>query len=219
MRFIAALFGALLTLAQPAAQTVDTGFAALRDARLFYAKAGAGPLMLLLHGAPDDWSLYAAQLREFAVDHLVVAPNLRGFPPSDAPGDVAAYTASRLLDDIHGLLDHFGRERAAAARNDARGASADAGDLGHAGHRAPPWPAERARCIPARCRGRENRRGRPLSDALASRSRQRENPRLPGTIECQIRAIGTNRSAVHGGSCASGIRERETGAPPERAGS
>ena len=118
MRFIAALFAALLTLAQPAAQTVETGFAPLRDVRLFYARAGTGPLMLFLHGAPDDWSLYAAQMRAFAVDHLVVAPNLRGFPPSDAPGDVAAYTASRLLDDIHGLLDHFGRERAVLVGND-----------------------------------------------------------------------------------------------------
>src|SRR5687768_8784272 len=118
MRFIAALFGALFTLVQPAAQTVETGFAQLRDVRLFYSKAGAGPLMLFLHGAPDDGSLYSAQMREFAVDHLVVAPNLRGFPPSDAPTDVAAYAASRLLDDIHGLLDHFGRGRAVLVGND-----------------------------------------------------------------------------------------------------
>jgi pimeloyl-ACP methyl ester carboxylesterase len=44
--------------------------------------------MLFLHGHPDSWALYEAQLREFGRDHLVVAPNLRGYPPSDAPDAV-----------------------------------------------------------------------------------------------------------------------------------
>ena len=57
--------------------------------RLAFRQAGAGPLIVFLHGAPDDWTLYAAQLREFSRDHLAVAPNLRGFPPSEAPPAVA----------------------------------------------------------------------------------------------------------------------------------
>jgi pimeloyl-ACP methyl ester carboxylesterase len=52
--------------------------------RLYFMQAGAGPLIVFLHGAPDDWTLYDAQLREFRRDHLAVAPNLRGFPPSEA---------------------------------------------------------------------------------------------------------------------------------------
>lgn len=58
--------------------------------RLFLVRAGDGPLMVFLHGAPDDWSLYELQLREFGRDHLVAAPNLRGFPPSDQPEAVEA---------------------------------------------------------------------------------------------------------------------------------
>ena len=34
--------------------------------RLFLVRTGNGPLMVFLHGAPDDWSLYEFQLREFA---------------------------------------------------------------------------------------------------------------------------------------------------------
>jgi len=73
---------------------------------------------VFLHGAPDDWSLYELQLREFGRDHLVAAPNLRGFPPSDAPEAVEAYAMPRLLGDIHALLNHLGRERCILAGND-----------------------------------------------------------------------------------------------------
>jgi epoxide hydrolase 4 len=74
--------------------------------------------MLFLHGHPDSWSLYEAQLKEFNRDHLVVAPNLRGYPPSDAPDSVEAYAMPRLLGDLHGLLDHLGRERCILVGND-----------------------------------------------------------------------------------------------------
>ena len=81
-------------------------------------QAGAGPLIVFLHGHPDDWTLYTAQLREFSRDHLVVAPNLRGYPPSEAPAAVDAYTMPHLLNDVHGLLDHVGRERCVLVGND-----------------------------------------------------------------------------------------------------
>src|SRR5712691_1576459 len=86
--------------------------------RLAFVQAGAGPLIVFLHGAPDDWTLYTAQLREFSRDHLAVAPNLRGYPPSDAPQAVEAYTMPHLLNDVHALLDHFGRERCVLVGND-----------------------------------------------------------------------------------------------------
>ena len=86
--------------------------------RLFFVRSGDGPLMVFLHGAPDDWSLYEFQLREFGRDHLVAAPNLRGFPPSDEPEAVDAYTMPRLLGDIHALLKHLGHERCILIGND-----------------------------------------------------------------------------------------------------
>ena len=86
--------------------------------RLVFRQAGAGPLIVFLHGTPDDWTLYDAQLREFSRDHLVVAPNLRGFPPSEAPQAVEAYTMPHLLNDVHALLDHVGRDRCVLVGND-----------------------------------------------------------------------------------------------------
>jgi pimeloyl-ACP methyl ester carboxylesterase len=74
--------------------------------------------MLFLHGHPDSWALYEPQIKEFNRDYLVVAPNLRGYPPSDAPDSVEAYAMPRLLGDLHGLLDHLGRERCILVGND-----------------------------------------------------------------------------------------------------
>jgi epoxide hydrolase 4 len=94
------------------------GYAPGDGARLYFVRSGDGPLMVFLHGHPDDWTLYQAQLAEFSRDHLVVAPNLRGYPPSDAPDSVEAYAMPRLLGDLHGLLDHVGRERCVLVGND-----------------------------------------------------------------------------------------------------
>ena len=97
---------------------LSEGYANGDGARLYFVRAGDGPLMVCLHGHPDNWSLYEAQLTEFNRDHLVVSPNLRGCPPSDAPDAVEAYAMPRLLGDLHGLLDHFGRERCILVGND-----------------------------------------------------------------------------------------------------
>jgi pimeloyl-ACP methyl ester carboxylesterase len=106
--------------AQPerALRDFEQGHAQGDGARLFFVRAGDGPLILFLHGAPDSSTLYDAQVREFCGDHLAVAPNLRGFPPSDAPDAVYAYRMPRLLGDVHGLLDHFERERCILVGND-----------------------------------------------------------------------------------------------------
>jgi pimeloyl-ACP methyl ester carboxylesterase len=95
-----------------------SGYAAGDGVRLFFVRAGEGPLMLFLHGHPDNALLYESQLREFGRDHLAVAPNLRGYPPSDAPEAVEAYAMPRLLGDVHALLDHFGVERCTLVGND-----------------------------------------------------------------------------------------------------
>ena len=96
----------------------NEGYATGDGARLYFVRSGEGPLILFLHGHPDSHSLYEAQLKEFNRDHLVVAPNLRGYPPSDAPDSVEAYAMPRLLGDPHGLLDHLGRERCILVAND-----------------------------------------------------------------------------------------------------
>ena len=87
------------------------GYADGDGVRLYFVQGGEGQLMLFLHGLPDNWTLYTRQLAEFSRDHMVVAPNLRGFPPSDQPEAVEAYAMPRSLGDVHALLRYFGRER------------------------------------------------------------------------------------------------------------
>ena len=115
---VAASQGAVAWAQTAAGIGFSDGHAAGDGVRLYFVRSGEGPLMLFLHGHPDSWSLYEHQIREFTRDHLVVAPNLRGYPPSDAPDSVEAYTMPRLLEDLHGLLDHLGRERCILVGND-----------------------------------------------------------------------------------------------------
>lgn len=54
--------------------------------RLAYLEAGEGPLVLLLHGFPDDAWTWSAQIPVLTdAGYRVVAPFLRGYPPSQVP--------------------------------------------------------------------------------------------------------------------------------------
>jgi pimeloyl-ACP methyl ester carboxylesterase len=94
------------------------GYADGDGVRLHFVREGEGELMMFLHGVEDTSTLYMNQLTEFGRDHMVVAPDLRGFPPSDQPDAVDAYAMPRLLGDVHALLRHFGRERCILVGND-----------------------------------------------------------------------------------------------------
>jgi pimeloyl-ACP methyl ester carboxylesterase len=71
------------------------------------ANGHEGPLMLFVHGFPEFWYAWKGQLAEFAKDHLVVAPDLRGYNLSDKPAELEAYRVPVLIEDIRGLADHF----------------------------------------------------------------------------------------------------------------
>ena len=54
--------------------------------RLAYLEAGEGPLVVLLHGFPDDAWTWGEQIHALAdAGYRVVAPFLRGYPPSEVP--------------------------------------------------------------------------------------------------------------------------------------
>ena len=71
------------------------------------SESGGKPLMLFLHGFPEFWYAWKAQLPEFAKDHLVVAPDLRGYNLSEKPAELETYRVPVLIEDIRGLADHF----------------------------------------------------------------------------------------------------------------
>ncbi|CAN5906444.1 alpha/beta hydrolase [soil metagenome] len=92
--------------------------------RLHFASAGeAGkPLMLFVHGFPEFWYEWSAQLAEFGQDYFAVAPDLRGFNLSDMPTDLASYKARHIVDDLRLLVAHLGYEKVVIVAHDWGGA-------------------------------------------------------------------------------------------------
>ncbi|WP_449405666.1 alpha/beta fold hydrolase [Massilia phosphatilytica] len=67
---------------------------------------GQGPAVLLLHGFPDTHIVWRKQVPALAAAGFrVLAPDLRGYGRSDAPGGVFDYTMDKLRGDVLGLLD------------------------------------------------------------------------------------------------------------------
>jgi pimeloyl-ACP methyl ester carboxylesterase len=86
-------------------------FADVNGVRLHYMKAGAGPLMIFLHGFPEFWYAWRMQLPEFAKDHLVVAPDMRGYNLSGKPAEVDQYAMPILIEDVRALAEHLGYKK------------------------------------------------------------------------------------------------------------
>jgi len=84
-------------------QPARSVFVEANGIRLHSMQAGAGPLMLFLHGFPQFWYAWRHQLAEFSRDHLAVAPDLRGYNLSDKPDGVDAYRARHIVADIRDL--------------------------------------------------------------------------------------------------------------------
>ena len=102
-------------------------FASLSNGmRLHYASAGdpGKPLLLFVHGFPEFWGEWEAQLAEFGRDHFAVALDLRGFNLSDMPLEVAAYRARHIIEDLRLLAAHLGHEKFTMVAHDWGGAIA-----------------------------------------------------------------------------------------------
>lgn len=102
-------------------------FASLSNGtRLHYASAGekGKPLLLFVHGFPEFWYEWEAQLAEFGGDYFAVAPDLRGFNLSDMPSDAAAYKPRHIVDDLRLLAAHLGYEKFVMVAHDWGGAIA-----------------------------------------------------------------------------------------------
>ena len=86
-------------------------FVAANGVRYACLEQGAGPLLLLLHGFPDNALSWERQMPAFAqAGYRVVAPYLRGYPPSEVPHRVAPerrsyYDRATLAQDIAALID------------------------------------------------------------------------------------------------------------------
>ena len=95
------------------------GYADVGDQRLHYVEAGAGPLLVLLHGFPEFWFGWRLQIAPLAAaGYRVVAPDTRGYNLSSKPDGLKAYTADKVAADISGLIRERGAESALVAGHD-----------------------------------------------------------------------------------------------------
>jgi pimeloyl-ACP methyl ester carboxylesterase len=75
--------------------------------RFSYIEQGEGPLVLLLHGFPDNaftWDRVMPALADSG--YRAVAPFTRGYPPTSAPAD-GRYDPAARADDVAALIDEM----------------------------------------------------------------------------------------------------------------
>jgi pimeloyl-ACP methyl ester carboxylesterase len=80
--------------------------------RLHYEEAGTGTPIVFVHEFAGDWRAWEPQMRHFARRHRCITYSARGYPPSDIPKDVSAYSQARAVQDILNVMDAAKIERA-----------------------------------------------------------------------------------------------------------
>jgi epoxide hydrolase 4 len=96
----------------------EDGYADSAGVKIHYVTAGKGPLIVLIHGFPDFWYTWRAQMPELAKDHQVVAIDQRGYNLSDKPEGVENYAMEKLVGDVAAVVKHLGRDKATVVGHD-----------------------------------------------------------------------------------------------------
>jgi pimeloyl-ACP methyl ester carboxylesterase len=81
--------------------------ASVNGVHLYYEVTGSGYPLLFAHEFAGDYRSWEPQVRHFARRYQVITYNARGYPPSDVPEDVNAYSQEQAARDIVGLLQHL----------------------------------------------------------------------------------------------------------------
>ena len=118
-RRAAAVIAAALSLsvALPAlAQAPQSKFAEVNGVKLHYLIAGAGSPIILVHGYAETSHMWLPLIKELQKNHLVIAPDLRGFGDSSIPA--SGYTKLEMARDIHALAETLKLPRVAIVGHD-----------------------------------------------------------------------------------------------------
>jgi pimeloyl-ACP methyl ester carboxylesterase len=92
---------------------LNESYAEVNGVRLHYVEAGSGPLVVLLHGFPEFWYSWHAQIPALVdAGFHVVALDMRGYNLSEKPAGWRSYDGQLLAGDIAALIRYFGVERA-----------------------------------------------------------------------------------------------------------
>jgi pimeloyl-ACP methyl ester carboxylesterase len=89
------------------------GYAKADDGvRLYYEEVGSGTPIVFVHEFGGNYRSWEPQLRHFARRHRCMTFAARGYPPSDVPESVEAYSQTRAVGDILAVMDHLGIAKA-----------------------------------------------------------------------------------------------------------
>ena len=94
---------------------VDSG-----GVKIHYVSLGRNedPLIVLIHGFPDFWYSWRAQMPELSKHFHVVAIDQRGYNLSGQPEGVENYTTDKLVGDVVAVVKHFGVAKAVIVGHD-----------------------------------------------------------------------------------------------------
>jgi len=79
---------------------------------LHYEEAGSGTPIVFVHEFGGSYRSWEPQMRYFSRRYRAIAFAARGYPPSDVPPDMEAYSQLRAAQDIAAVMDAVGIDRA-----------------------------------------------------------------------------------------------------------
>ncbi|MBI4233973.1 MAG: alpha/beta hydrolase [Chloroflexi bacterium] len=82
--------------------------ALVNGVNLYYEVTGQGFPLVWCHEFAGSYESWDPQVKFFSRRYSVVTYNARGYPPSDVPRDLEAYSVEQEVEDLHGLLRHLG---------------------------------------------------------------------------------------------------------------
>ncbi len=118
-----------MTAGPPEIEGVGHRYVDAGGLRVHVAEAGEGEPVLLLHGWPQNWLMWRGVIRGLATRFRLLAPDLRGFGWTEAPG--RGYDAETFARDQVALLDALEIERTKLIGHDWGGWTAMLLGLGH----------------------------------------------------------------------------------------
>src|ERR1700733_9475263 len=81
--------------------------------RIHLVEAGAGPLVLMVHGFPESWYSWRHQLHALAdAGYHAVAIDARGYGRSSSPAAIDEYRMMKHVADNLGVVEALGESRA-----------------------------------------------------------------------------------------------------------
>ena len=99
----------------------DSSFIQTNGIRLHVVQKGPvdGPLVIFLHGFPEFWYGWRAQIDALAAaGYRVWAPDQRGYNLSDKPVGIRHYSIDKIATDVVGLIDAAGVKKATIVGHD-----------------------------------------------------------------------------------------------------